>query len=91
MANLRFLLAALFCLLVSVDQAIAEGTGALAKQSQNPIANLISVPFQNNTNFNVGRLDNDQDILNIQPVLLQGRQYSWRLPLGWAITLNPAC
>ena len=26
----------------------------LAKLAQNPIANLISVPFQNNTNFNYG-------------------------------------
>jgi hypothetical protein len=25
----------------------------LAKQSQNPIGNLISVPFENNTNFGV--------------------------------------
>lgn len=33
MVNLRLLLAALFSLLVSVDQAIAEDTGALAKQS----------------------------------------------------------
>ena len=27
----------------------------LAKLAQNPVANLISVPFQNNTNFNYGR------------------------------------
>jgi hypothetical protein len=26
----------------------------LAKIAQNPVGNLISVPFQNNTNFNVG-------------------------------------
>ena len=26
----------------------------LAKLAQNPVGNLISVPFQNNTNFNVG-------------------------------------
>ena len=29
----------------------------LAKLAQNPMANLISVPFQNNTNFNYGPLD----------------------------------
>ena len=29
-------------------------TANLAKQSQNPIANLISVPFQNNINFGMG-------------------------------------
>ena len=26
----------------------------LAKQAQNPIANMISLPFQNNTNLNIG-------------------------------------
>ena len=32
----------------------------LAKESQNPIANLISVPFQNNFNFGVGPNDATQ-------------------------------
>ena len=41
----------------------------LARQSQNPVANLISVPFQNNTNFGVGQFDRTSNILNIQPVL----------------------
>jgi hypothetical protein len=30
---------------------------------------LISVPFQNNTNFGVGPLDRTQNVLNIQPVI----------------------
>ncbi|GAB4365963.1 MAG: hypothetical protein Kow00121_02900 [Elainellaceae cyanobacterium] len=41
----------------------------LAQQSQNPIANLISVPFQNNTNFGVGQFDRTSNVLNIQPVV----------------------
>ena len=41
----------------------------LAKQSQNPIASLISLPFQNNMNFGVGETDRIQNTLNIQPVL----------------------
>jgi hypothetical protein len=41
----------------------------LAKLAQNPVGNLISVPFQNNTNFNVGPLNGNQNILNIQPVI----------------------
>ncbi len=44
-------------------------TEALAKAAQNPIANMISLPFQNNTNFNVGPKDEIQNILNIQPVI----------------------
>jgi hypothetical protein len=47
----------------------AESTGDLAAAAQNPIANLISVPFQNNTNFGVGPDDRTQNILNIQPVV----------------------
>ena len=38
----------------ATPQATTDDTAALAKQAQNPIANLISLPFQNNTTF-----DND--------------------------------
>jgi hypothetical protein len=47
----------------AVDQA------ALARASQNPIASLISVPFQNNTNFGVGEFNRTSNILNVQPVI----------------------
>lgn len=61
-------------------QSTAAGTGdksqsessaaeALQKAVQNPVASLISVPIQNNTNFNVGPYDRTQDVLNIQPVI----------------------
>lgn len=41
----------------------------LAKLAQNPAGNRISVPFQNNTNLNVGPLKSNQNILNVQPVI----------------------
>ena len=44
-------------------------TEDLAKESQNPIANLISVPFQNNFNFGIGPNDSTQWDLNVQPVI----------------------
>jgi len=44
-------------------------TQELAKAAQNPIANLISLPFQNNFNFGVGPFDQTQYVLNIQPVI----------------------
>jgi len=44
-------------------------TEELQKQVQNPVANLISVPFQNNINFGNGPFDRTQNILNIQPVM----------------------
>ena len=41
----------------------------LAKLAQNPVGNLISLPFQNNANLNYGPLRKTQNILNIQPVI----------------------
>ena len=34
--------------------ATADETADLAKATQNPVASLISVPFQNNFNFGIG-------------------------------------
>lgn len=45
-------------------------TEALAAEAQNPIANLISVPFQNNLTPGMGpNQDNTLNVLNIQPVV----------------------
>ena len=41
---------------------------ALAKAAQNPIANMISLPLQNNINTGIGPENETQNILNIQPV-----------------------
>src|SRR6476620_5308374 len=49
--------------------AAAASADALRKAAQNPIASLISVPVQNNSNFGVGTDDRIQDVLNIQPVI----------------------
>ena len=39
---------------VSIGPALAGETEDLARAAQNPVASLISLPFQNNTNFDVG-------------------------------------
>ncbi len=41
----------------------------LARAVQNPVADLISLPFQNNTNFDFGPRERTQNVLNIQPVV----------------------
>ena len=41
----------------------------LTKQSANPVANLMSFPFQNNLNINYGQYDRNMNILNIPPVI----------------------
>jgi len=51
------------------DAGAAADKADLAKQTQNPIASLITVPFQNNTNFGVGDTRRVQNLLNIQPVV----------------------
>ena len=52
---------------------------SLARASQNPIADMISLPFQNNTNFNTGPFNRTQDILNIQPVIPMKLNADWNL------------
>jgi hypothetical protein len=51
-------------------QGVDQPEGAdLEKQIQNPVADLISVPFQNNVDFNTGPFDRSRNTLNIQPVI----------------------
>ncbi|MGB5460054.1 MAG: hypothetical protein WBM91_00110 [Eudoraea sp.] len=51
------------------DESQETDAAALAKKAQNPIANMISVPIQNNTNFGLGPFDRSQNVTNIQPVI----------------------
>jgi hypothetical protein len=61
----------------SADQE--EEATKLAKETQNPVANLISVPFQNNFNFNTGTRDATQWVLNVQPVIPVPVSDEWNL------------
>jgi hypothetical protein len=56
-----------------------QSAEALAKAAQNPVANLISVPFQDNINFNYGPEDKTQNVLNIQPVIPLSLSSDWNL------------
>lgn len=52
----------------------------LAKQLQNPVASLISVPFQNNFDFNLGpNGDGFKYTLNFQPVIPLSLGQDWNL------------
>jgi hypothetical protein len=60
--------------------AIAQQpTEELAKAAENPVAVIISVAFQNNTNFNVEPFNRTQDILKIQPVFPISLNPDWNL------------
>lgn len=56
-----------------------QNTEALAKAAQNPVANLISLPIQNNTSFGLGPNDRTQNVTNIQPVVPFGIGDRWTL------------
>jgi hypothetical protein len=62
-----------------------EGASAeeLQKATQNPVASLISVPLQNNSNFNIPPNDRIQNVFNIQPVIPVNVGTDWNLIIRW--------
>jgi hypothetical protein len=60
---------ALAMLLAVAAPALAQDADALAKQTQNPVASLISVPLQGNWDFGLGDREATGTLLNIQPVM----------------------
>jgi hypothetical protein len=67
------------------DAPAADPAGSdaheLAKQLNNPVASLISVPFQENIDFSVGPGEGTKSTLNIQPVVPIGLNDKWNLIL----------
>jgi hypothetical protein len=59
--------------------AVGEDTPEIAKQAQNPIASVISLPFQNSTTFGVGPDSHVQDSLLIEPVIPFRLSPDWNL------------
>src|SRR5262247_1365083 len=59
--------------------ATQESESELAKKIQNPVADLISVPFQNNFNFGAGSKNQMVYVLNVQPVIPIHLTDNWNL------------
>ena len=77
---IRLLCSLPFLLAIGATNASADSSESeLAKQTQNPVANLISVPFQNNTSYNSGPRDRTQNVMNIQPVIPLELSDDWML------------
>ena len=77
-------------ILAFAGSAFAQNSGndmeELSKKAANPLADLISLPFQNNTNFGLGPYDRTGNVLNIQPVipLAEGRIITRAImPIVW--------
>lgn len=68
-----------FLITIATPACYAESAGKLAKQSQNPISSLISVPFENNANFNAGVDDDVLNVMNIKPVIPIEFSENWNL------------
>ena len=68
-------------ILLSASRAFAEDSDAeIAKQLSNPVASLISVPFQANFDFRMGPLDQGTQFkLNFQPVIPLELNKDWNL------------
>ena len=65
------------------QQTPTAETGDLQKAAQNPIAGLISVPIQSNTNFGIGPFGRNQDVLNTQPVIPINVNQNWNMIIRW--------
>ena len=65
------------------QSAPAENAEALRKKAQNPVADLISVPIQENWNFGIQPGDRTQNVLNIQPVIPVDLTKDWNLIIRW--------
>jgi hypothetical protein len=63
--------------------AAAVNTDALRNAAQNPVASLISVPIQENFNFNNWPADRTQNVLNIQLVIPLSLSKNWNLIVRW--------
>jgi len=75
----RAILAPIAIVVLLLSSSAWAADADLARAAQNPIADMISLPFQNNTNFNVGPLEKTQNILNIQPVYPVNLNEEWNL------------
>ena len=69
------------------EAGTSASTEALQKATQNPVSSLISVPIQNNSNFDVSPGSRTQDVLNIQPVIPVAISKDWNLIVRWIMPI----
>lgn len=74
-----FLIFTLFFMIFLITAAFSQSDSDLAKKTQNPLSDLISLPLQNNFDFKDGPHDRTRYTLNIQPVVPFKLTEKWNL------------
>ena len=69
MIKIKFTLIIIILLATAGILNAQDAAEDLSKQAANPIADLMSFPFQNNLNINYGPYNRNVNVLNIQPVI----------------------
>ena len=59
----------LFFSLSQAQDKPANSAEELAKKLANPVSSLISLPFQNNTDYGIGAFKGSRNTMNVQPVI----------------------
>src|SRR5579862_494262 len=73
------ILASALILGIAQNRAHAQEGSNLSQLVQNPIAKVVSVPFQSNLSFGVGPKGDEQEVLYVQPVVPFTLSDDWNL------------
>jgi hypothetical protein len=64
-----------FCLIAKSQEKPVASAQELADKLSNPVASMISVPFQNNVDYGIGPYNGSKYTLNFQPVHIKTNEW----------------
>jgi len=92
-SGLALIIAAGLCAMPSLAAAQAAPAAPAAVDphaAQNPIANVVSIPFQDNTSFNVGPYGRPENVLLVQPIVPFSVSSDWTVVSRWVTPIISA-